>query len=39
MIEEDQGNTSLAKEYYQKALDMEPDFVIMKEQLEALNTK
>lgn len=33
MIEEDKGNTSLAKEYYQKALEMAPDFEILKDQI------
>ena len=37
MIEEDRGNTSLAKDLYQKALDMQPDFVVLKQQLADLN--
>ncbi len=39
MIEENQGNISMAKEYYQKGLDMEPDFAVLKDQLAALATK
>ena len=37
MIEADRGNTSLAKELYQKALDMKPDFVVLKNQIADLN--
>lgn len=37
MIEEDRGNTSLAKDLYQKALDMQPDFVVLKQQMADLN--
>lgn len=33
MVEEDRGNTSLAKDLYQKALDMQPDFVVLKQQM------
>lgn len=36
MIEEDRGNTSLAKELFQKALDMKPDFEILKQQIAEL---
>lgn len=36
LIEEDQGNTSLARDYYQKALDMEPDFKLVKEEIATL---
>ncbi|MEQ8582970.1 MAG: hypothetical protein RIC30_11465 [Marinoscillum sp.] len=39
MIEADKGNTSLARELYQKALDMEPDFAMLKEQIAALDKK
>ncbi len=37
MIEEDRGNTALAKDLYQKALDMQPDFAVLKQQLADLN--
>ncbi|MFT6883225.1 MAG: tetratricopeptide (TPR) repeat protein [Marinoscillum sp.] len=36
MLEEDRGNTSMALEYYQKAIEMEPEFVILKEQIKTL---
>ncbi|MEQ9307600.1 MAG: hypothetical protein RJQ14_27055 [Marinoscillum sp.] len=36
MIEEERGNTALAKEIYQKALDMQPDFEILKQQIAEL---
>ena len=37
MIEQDRGNTALAKDLFQKALDMQPDFVILKQQIEELS--
>lgn len=37
MIEQDRGNTSLAREHYQKALEMEPDFAVLKEQIAELD--
>ncbi|WP_421868880.1 tetratricopeptide repeat protein [Marinoscillum sp.] len=37
MVEEDRGNTSLAKDLYQKALDMQPDFVVLKQQMADLD--
>ncbi|MFY0598678.1 MAG: hypothetical protein JXR03_03330 [Cyclobacteriaceae bacterium] len=37
LIEESQGNISLAKDFYQKALDMEPEFQLVKDELAALN--
>lgn len=37
MIEADRGNTSLAKELYNQALEIAPDFTILKQQLEELN--
>lgn len=37
MIEQDRGNTALAKDLYQKALDMQPDFVLLKQQIEDMN--
>lgn len=37
MIEQDRGNTALAKELYQKALDMQPDFAVLKQQMAELD--
>ncbi|MEQ8470982.1 MAG: hypothetical protein RIC35_07350 [Marinoscillum sp.] len=37
MIEEERGNTALAKEIYQKALDMQPDFEVLKQQIAELS--
>lgn len=37
MIEADKGNNELAKENFQKALEIAPDFQILKEQLQALD--
>lgn len=39
LIEEAQGNTAAAKGFYQKAIDMEPDFMIVKEELKEINEK
>lgn len=37
MIENDRGNTALAKDYFQKALDMQPDFELLKQQIAELD--
>lgn len=39
MIELDRGNKALAKEFYQKALALEPNFVILKQQIAELDKK
>lgn len=36
MVEEDRGNTALAKDLYQKALDMQPDFELIQKQIAEL---
>lgn len=37
MIEADRGNSSMAKQYFQKALEMEPDFYLLKQQIAELD--
>ncbi|RED94408.1 hypothetical protein [Marinoscillum furvescens] len=37
MIEKDRGNTALAKDLFQKALDMQPDFELLKQQIAELD--
>lgn len=39
MIEADRGNTTQAKEYFQQALELAPDFALLKEQIQALENK
>lgn len=39
MVAEAQGNVDQAKEFYQKALELEPEFAVVKQQLEQLNKK